>query len=253
MAETQPLRALQVIPVGGMPEVTPGTPLASAIVSACAAQGTPLEDGDIVVVTQKIVSKAENRLVSLDTIEPSDIAVRWARDWEKDARQVEVAIREARRIVRMANGVLITETRHGFICANSGVDASNSSDAGIVILLPEDPDASARGIREGLGVEAAVIISDTFGRPWREGLTNVAIGVAGIEPLLDYRGQVDASGYDLQVTVLAVADELASAAELVMGKLDRVPVAVIRGYRFTPSPAATTRPLIREASRDLFR
>lgn len=253
MAEALPLRTLQVIPVTGLPEVAPGTALAPAIVAACAAQGTPLEAGDIVVVTQKIVSKAEDRLVSLDTIEPSDIAVRWAKDWGKDARQVEVAIREARRIVRMANGVLITETRHGFICANSGVDASNSSDAGVVILLPVDPDASARDIRAGLGVEAGVVISDTFGRPWREGLTNVAIGVAGIEPLLDYRGQVDDSGYDLQVTVLAVADELASAAELVMGKLDRVPVAVIRGYRFAPSAEATTRPLIRDASRDLFR
>jgi coenzyme F420-0:L-glutamate ligase/coenzyme F420-1:gamma-L-glutamate ligase len=248
---------IRVIGIAGLPEIAAGADLPTYIAAAARAQGTPLRDGDILVVTQKIVSKAEGRTVDLATIEPSDLAARWAADWGKDPRQIEVALREARRIVRMANGVLITETRHGFVCANSGVDASNSSQTGVVILLPEDPDASARRIREAIlgshGALTGVIISDTFGRPWREGLTNVAIGVAGIEPLVDYRGQQDATGYDLQVTVLAAVDELASAAELVMGKLDRVPVAIIRGYRWRPTPEADSRPLLRDASRDLFR
>ena len=248
---------VRVLPVRGLPEVGRDADLAALIVASATAQGTPVEQGDIVVVTQKIVSKAEGRTVDLSTVDPSEFAARWASEWGKDARQVEIAIREARRIVRMANGVLITETQHGFICANSGVDASNSAQSGIVILLPEDPDGSARRIRTALrtaiSADVAVIVSDTFGRPWREGLTNVAIGVAGISPLTDYRGQQDATGYDLQVTVLAVADELASAAELVMGKLDRVPVAIIRGHAWRVDDAADSRGLIREAGRDLFR
>jgi coenzyme F420-0:L-glutamate ligase/coenzyme F420-1:gamma-L-glutamate ligase len=248
---------LSILGIAGLPEIAAGADLARLLIDAAVEQGTPLADGDVVVVTQKIVSKAEGRVVALDSVEPSDLAREWAAAWNKDARQVEVALREARRVVRMANGVLITETRHGFVCANSGVDASNAPQSGTVILLPEAPDDSARRIREGIaalaGADVALIISDTFGRPWREGLTNVAIGVAGIEPLVDYRGRADGTGYDLQVTVLAVADELAAAAELVMGKLDRVPVAVVRGYAWWPSTAASSRSLIREAGRDLFR
>lgn len=248
---------IRVIPVRGLPEVGEGADVPALVVAAAAAHETPIAGGDIIVVTQKIVSKAEGRVVDLATIVPSDFATQWAAAWGKDPRQVEIAIRESRRIVRMANGVLITETKHGFICANSGVDASNSAQSGIVILLPEDPDASARRIRTAIcaatGADVAVIISDTFGRPWREGLTNVAIGVAGISPLTDYRGQQDATGYDLQVTVLAIADELASAAELVMGKLDRVPVAIVRGYPWQVDDAADSRGLIREPGRDLFR
>jgi coenzyme F420-0:L-glutamate ligase/coenzyme F420-1:gamma-L-glutamate ligase len=220
-----------------------------------------LEDGDIVVVTHKIVSKAEGRLLDLRTVEPSALATRWAEAYGKDARQIEVVLREAKRIVRMERGILIAETEHGFVCANAGVDASNVQ-ADTVCLLPRDPDGSAAAIREGLrtatGVNVGVIISDSFGRPWRNGIVNVAIGVAGIPALADYRGQTDAAGYSLHVTVLAIADELASAAELVMHKLDARPVAVIRGYQIPIQQTGdmgqgTGKDLITDASRDLFR
>ncbi len=250
-------REIRIIGIAGLPEIARGVDLAAEIVSAVEQQGTPMQTGDILVVTQKVVSKTEGRVVALASVTPSAIAFRFAEEWGKDARQVEVALREARRIVRMANGVLITETAHGLVCANSGVDASNAAAEGLVLLLPEDPDGSARRIRDGIavraGVRPAVIVSDTFGRPWREGQTNVAIGVAGIEPVHDYRGLVDGVGYQLAVTAIAVADEIAGAAELVMRKLDRVPVAIVRGWPHEPSEAASSRSLIREASRDLFR
>ncbi|MCI0821776.1 MAG: coenzyme F420-0:L-glutamate ligase [Chloroflexi bacterium] len=246
-----------LIPIEGMPEITPGDDVGALIVAAVARQRTTLQDGDVLVVTQKVISKAEGRIVDLRTITPSARAADFARRWEKDARVVEVALAEAVRVVRMENGVLITETRHGFVCANSGVDGSNvgSASGDIVTLLPEDPDASARRIRDRVreeGAEVAVIVSDTFGRPWREGAGNVAIGVAGIEPLWDYRGQQDTDGRELHSTVIAVADELAAAAELVTNKLDRVPAAIVRGYAYTPGESGIA-PMIRERAKDLFR
>lgn len=243
--------------VGGLPEIGAGDDLGAMIARACETQGTPIADGDVVVVTQKVVSKAEGRVLDLSGVEPSAEAREFADAWDKDARAVEVVLREAVRVVRMESGVIVTETRHGFVCANSGVDASNVGRGGDwVVLLPLDPDASARRIRaalrEAAGADAAVIVSDTFGRPWREGAANVAIGAAGIEPLLDYRGRADDDGRELRATVIAVADEIAGAAELAMGKLARAPAAVVRGYAYARSESGV-RPLIREAEKDLFR
>jgi coenzyme F420-0:L-glutamate ligase/coenzyme F420-1:gamma-L-glutamate ligase len=249
--------AIQIIGVDHIPEVRPGDDLVQLIVDGMVQSNAPPLDGDVLVVTQKIVSKAEGQLVDLTTIEPSALAVQWAEQYEKDPRQVEVVLREATRIVRMERGILITETRHGFVCANAGVDASNVS-PDTVCLLPEDPDRSAKEIRQGikqeLGVNVGVIISDSFGRPWRNGIINVSIGVAGIPALADYRGQTDAAGYSLHVTVLAVADEIAAAAELVMNKLDARPVAIVRGYQFpVAAEPGTGRDLVMDSSRDLFR
>jgi coenzyme F420-0:L-glutamate ligase/coenzyme F420-1:gamma-L-glutamate ligase len=251
-----PSSELRVIGIAGIPEVHPGDDLAALILDAAARQGFEIATGDVLVVTQKIVSKAEGRLVRLSSVEPSDFARRLAADTGKDARHVEVVLDESRRIVRMDRGVLITETRHGFVCANSGVDASNTGAPDLLALLPEDPDRSAeklrRAVEERTGAAIAVVISDTFGRPWREGTDQVAIGVAGLLPLKDYAGQKDAYGYELRVTQVAVADELAGAAELVMGKLERIPVAVIRGYSYE-SGRASARDLIRDREKDLFR
>jgi coenzyme F420-0:L-glutamate ligase/coenzyme F420-1:gamma-L-glutamate ligase len=247
---------VRILGVAGMPEVAPGDDIAALILAALATQGMALQNGDVLVVTQKIVSKAEGRLVELRTVEPSELAKRFAHRWRKDARQVELVLREARRIVRMDKGVLIVETRHGFVCANAGVDASNTGRPGFVTLLPEDPDASAEGIRVEVrrraGAKVPVIIADSFGRPWREGIDQVALGVAGLVPLRDYTGERDPDGYELRVTQVALADELAAAAELVMGKLDRVPAAIVRGYA-TPSGAGSGRQLLRDAAKDLFR
>jgi coenzyme F420-0:L-glutamate ligase/coenzyme F420-1:gamma-L-glutamate ligase len=207
------------------------------------------------VLAQKIVSKAEGRVVRPEDIEPSQFAHTVAAQGHKDARYYEIVLRESRRVVRMDRGVLITETQHGLICANAGVDESNVG-GGALTLLPLDPDGSAAALRAALreraGVAVAVIISDTFGRPWREGQVNVAIGAAGLAPLADYAGQPDSYGYTLQASVLAVADELASAAELVMGKVDMVPAAIVRGYAYTPAEGGA-RALIRAPERDLFR
>jgi coenzyme F420-0:L-glutamate ligase/coenzyme F420-1:gamma-L-glutamate ligase len=246
---------LEVRGIRGIPEVRPGDDLAALIVEAADAQGTPLATGDVAVVSQKVVSKAEGRVVRLAEVTPSPFALEVGRSLKKDPRLVEVILRESRRIVRMDRGILITETHHGQVCANAGVDQSNAG-AGWVSLLPEDPDASARGLVERFralaGADVAVIVADTFGRPWREGLQNVAIGVAGMRPLRSYLGVPDVHGYVLQATVLAVADELASAAELVMGKLDGVPVALVRGYAYTPG-AGSARELLRDPALDLFR
>ncbi len=246
---------IRILPLPSLPEVSPGDDLGALIVPALKSSGLQPESGDIFVVTQKIVSKAEGRLVRLDTVEPSARAREWAETYGKDARVIEVILRQAKRVVRMERGVLIVETQHGFVCANAGVDASNVPD-GVVTLLPEDPDGSARRLREQLektfGVHLAVIISDTFGRPWREGVANVALGVAGLEPLLDYRGQPDTHGHTLQMTVVAVADELAGAAELVMGKTKRIPVAIIRGFKYSPA-AGSGQELLRRPEEDLFR
>lgn len=248
---------LRIIPIQGIGEVHADADLALLILEAMAGAGLSPAEGDILVITQKIVSKAEGRLVDPATIEPSFFAHQIAAQGKKDAQHQELVLRESRRIVKMANGVLITETHHGLVCANAGVDESNVGGGGMVTLLPVDPDASAAALRTALqsrtGVRLAVIISDTFGRPWREGQVNIAIGAAGIEPLIDYAGVADPYGYTLQASAIAVADELASAAELVMGKISRVPVALIRGYVYAPDETATARRLLRDPRFDLFR
>ena len=246
---------IKVVGVPGLPEVFEGDDIGALIVQAVRDAHLEVLDRDTFVVAQKIISKAEGRLVSLEAIEPSPRAREWAEAYDKDARLVEVVLRESKRIVRMERGVLIAETHHGFVCANAGVDASNVEE-GTALLLPEDPDASARRIQKtlekGLGVSVAMIVSDTFGRPWREGLVNVAIGVAGLAPLIDYRGHTDSHGRPLRMTVIAVADEIASAAELVMKKKDGVPVAIIRGFDYD-AREASGRELLRAPELDLFR
>ena len=250
---------IEVIGVTGMPEIKPGDPLGKMIVDAAQSQDTPLEPEDILVVTQKIVSKAEGRIVDLRTVEPSPFAVQLAEDSNKDPRLVELVLRESRSIVRMdlSRGIIITETKHGFVCANAGIDTSNVPGESIVTLLPEYPDKSAQRIRQEIkqvlgGTTVSIIISDTFGRAWREGHANFAIGVAGIEPLKDYKGTLDANGQLLKVTNIAIADELASTAELATAKSINVPVAIIRGYDYAPSNEGA-RALVRAQERDLFR
>jgi coenzyme F420-0:L-glutamate ligase/coenzyme F420-1:gamma-L-glutamate ligase len=237
-------------------ELAPGDDLYAAIERGLTASEVQLAPGDILVVTHKIVSKAEGRLVDLRTIEPSPFAQQWAARYNKDARQIEVVLREAVRIVRMERGILIAETRHGFICANAGVDASNVADAETVCLLPLDPDASARRLsatlHERLGFAAPVIITDSFGRAWRDGVVNIAIGVAGMQPLMDYRGQHDPYGYLMSASILAVADEIAAAAELAMGKVDQRPVAVVRGYGYAAGDGRGQQ-LVMPPERDMFR
>jgi coenzyme F420-0:L-glutamate ligase / coenzyme F420-1:gamma-L-glutamate ligase len=247
---------LELIALDGIPEIAPGDDLPLAIADAAAASGVALADGDVLVVTQKIVSKAEGRLVDLATVEPSALARDWAARWDKDPRQVEVVLRESASIVRMGpGGLIISRTRHGLVCANAGVDVSNVGGGELASLLPEDPDASARHIRAGLaartGASPAVIISDSFGRPWRNGIVNVAIGAAGIEGLLDLREQPDTSGRPMKATIIAVADELASAADLAGGKVEGRPVVVVRGYAWRPSEAGASA-LVMEPERDLF-
>jgi coenzyme F420-0:L-glutamate ligase/coenzyme F420-1:gamma-L-glutamate ligase len=250
---------LRIIGIDGIPEVHPGDDLHRMIGDTIEASGHALRDDDVLVVTHKVVSKAEGQLVDLNAVTPGDFAVRWAERFGKDARQVEVVLSETRRIVRMERGILIAETHHGFICANAGVDQSNVSPH-TVTLLPVDPDRSAEGIRRalaerfGLASGPGIIISDSFGRPWRNGIVNVAIGVSGMAPLADYRGMYDAAGYELSVSVMAVADELAAAAELVMNKLDARPVVLIRGYQPpTGTPDGSGADLILDPTRDLFR
>ena len=250
------LPELRIIGLPGIPIVTPGMDVATLIHQAATAASFAFQVGDILVVTQKVVSKAEGHLIVLRDITPSALAHSFAQQWGKDPRHVEVVLQQSRRIVKMDRGVLITETHHGFICANAGVDQSNIEGAEVVAVLPPDPDASARAIRQALharlGFDLAVIISDTFGRPWRDGLVNIAIGLSGMEAIKDYTGQLDAQGYELRVTALAIADELAAAAELVMNKLDNVPVAIIRGYAYPRGEGSLTQ-LVRAAERDLFR
>ena len=248
---------LSVIGIEGMPEARPGDDLAGQIIEAAQAQETPLATGDVLVVTQKIVSKAEGRVISIEGIEASPLAISITEGHRRDPRHTELILRESRRIVRMDRGVIISETYHGFNCANAGIDASNIPGDGTVALLPVDPDASARGIRNAItertGAEVAVIISDTFGRPWRSAAVNVAIGVAGINPLLSYVGQEDSHGNMMYTTVINVADELAATAELVTGKVLGVPVAIIRGYSWEPMEDASNQALIRDPDKDLFR
>jgi len=247
------VRGVEVLGIEGFPEVRPGDDLNRMISGALARD---LRAGDVLVVTHKIVSKAEGRLVDLRTVEPSALAKGYATRFGKDPRQIEVVLRESRRIVRMDRGIIISETHHGFVCANAGMDASNVPGEDTVCLLPVDPDASAARLREALaedrGIEVAVVISDSFGRAWRHGITDVAIGVAGMDPVADYRGQLDPHGYPMEASVLAVADELAAAAELVMGKTEGIPLAIVRGYSYSPT-SGSARELIMPPKRDMFR
>jgi len=251
---------IEAVAIEGLGEITPGADLPALIADALGAHTSvlPLRDDDVLVVTQKVVSKAEGAIVDLTTIEPRPVAVEFARRYDRDARQVELVLREAKRVVRMANGVVITETPHGFVCANGGIDASNvgPGTGDVVTLLPKDPDASADGIRaavrERLGHDLPVIVSDSFGRPWRFGIVDVAIGVSGLQPLDDLRGTPDADGRVMKSTVRAVADEIASIAELVFGKVGRHPVALVRGVAFRRGDGRMRDVLI-PAEMDLFR
>jgi len=248
---------LTITPLGGIPQVRPGDDLAAVLIGALEAAGLVLRTQDVLVVTQKIVSKSEGRLVRLADVEPRPEAVEWARAWDKDARQVEVVLRESVEIVRQAHGVIISRTAHGFVCANAGVDASNVGGQDVVTLLPEDPDRSAARIRERvrdmLGVDVGVVISDSFGRPWRYGITDVALGVAGFRPLDDLRGRPDTEGRTMRSTVVAVADQLASTAELASGKTSRRPVVLIRGARLPAGEGSVVGDVVMPPEVDLFR
>ena len=250
-----PPERLLIWAIPGLPEISAGAPLAELLCQKLIEHDLPIADRDVLVVAQKIISKAEGRMVELKDVSPSAYACSVAEQFGKDPRQIEVVLRQSRRIVRMDSGVIVVETHHGLVCANAGVDASNVPE-GWVSLLPEDPDASASRLRneiaEKTGKQVAVIVSDTFGRPWREGLTNVAIGVAGFRPLLDYRGQKDPQGHVLSATVIATADELAAAAELVMGKTARRPAAIIRNFPWASEDGKAAE-LIRPREKDLFR
>jgi coenzyme F420-0:L-glutamate ligase / coenzyme F420-1:gamma-L-glutamate ligase len=247
---------ISLVAVDGIPEVVPGDDLAALIATALAAGGIGLRDDDVMVVTQKVVSKAEGRVVDLASVTPRQDALAWAARWGKDARQVELVLQESAEVLRMApGGLIISRTRHGFVCANAGVDLSNVGGGELATLLPVDPDASARALRDRLGelagVRPAVIVSDSFGRPWRNGIVNVAIGCAGLEPLVDLRGVADADGRVMHSTVIAVADELASAADLAGGKVAGRPVVLVRGYEHAAGdgPAAA---LVMDRELDLF-
>ncbi|PKB79386.1 MAG: coenzyme F420-0:L-glutamate ligase [SAR202 cluster bacterium Io17-Chloro-G9] len=248
---------VRVIAIEGLPEIQPDDDLGGMLADACQSQGTPLESGDVLVVTQKVVSKAEGRVVSLEGIEPSVLALQVSEGHRRDPRHTELILRESRRIVRMDRGNIISETHHGFNCANAGIDASNIPGSDTVCLLPVDSDASARlimqTVKDRTGADIAVIVSDTFGRPWRNAAANVAIGVAGMDPLLSYVGQEDAHGNMMYTTVIAVADELAATSELVTGKVLGVPAAIIRGYAYEPMEDASIQALVRDPDKDLFR
>lgn len=247
---------IEIIGVPHIPEIHQGDDLPRLILAGCASGGIRLAEDDVLIVTQKIVSKAEGRMVDLNDVMPSQFAQDYAQKWGKDPRQIEVVLRESARIVRMDKGVIICETRHGFVCANAGVDASNVPGGHLVTLLPVDSDASALVIRESIraetGVDVPVIVSDSFGRPWRQGIINIAVGVSGLAPLRDFRGEDDPYGYRMHATIISVADELASAAELVMGKVDACPVALVRGYPFVRAEGSS-RELVIDPARDMFR
>jgi coenzyme F420-0:L-glutamate ligase/coenzyme F420-1:gamma-L-glutamate ligase len=250
--------SVELLAPDGIPEIRPGDDLGAIIAGTLGDGDIGLQEGDVLVVTQKVVSKAEGRIVDLATITPSPAAREFAERWGKDPRQVELVLRESTEVVRMAEGgLIISRTPQGFVCANAGVDMSNVGDGEVATLLPIDPDASARRLAmqlgELMGVRPAVVVSDSFGRPWRNGIVNVAIGVAGLEPLLDLRGMPDAQGRVMHSTVIAVADELASAAELAGGKTDQRPVVVVRGYtteRVANGPGAAA--LVMDRAHDLF-
>jgi coenzyme F420-0:L-glutamate ligase/coenzyme F420-1:gamma-L-glutamate ligase len=240
---------LEILPIEHVPEIRPGMNLGKCLLDAIGESQLELQTADVVAVTQKVVSKAEGRLVDLSTIEPSPESRALGRRMSKDPRLIEVIVRESRRIVRMRGEVLICETAHGFICANAGVDQSNVDAADTVTLLPKDPDRSARELATVLG--CGIIITDTFGRVWREGLVDFAIGIARVPPFIDLRGQVDSYGHSLRVTVLAAADALAASAGLAMGKAARTPAAIIRGFNWTATESSAAS-LLRSPDKDLF-
>lgn len=256
MTRTSEPRQLRILPIPFADEICPGDSLMQKLLTALRSARISLRPGDILVVKHKIVSKAEEQLVDLKSIRPSASSLAWARRYNLDARVVELALAESKRVVRRKHGVLITETHSGFVCANSALDVSNVDGGHHALLLPKNPDRSAarlhREIKKHLGLSIPVIITDSFGRPWREGLTEVAIGVAGMMTLRDYRGARDPHGYKLRASVEAVADELACAAGLVCGKLARTPACVVRGFLYQPGKGSA-RDLIRPAARDLFR
>jgi len=247
---------IRLIPVTLADEIRTGDSVADKLLQSLAEQDLVFEPGDILVVKHKVISKAEGRLVDLATIKPSTASSAWAKKYNLDARVIELALRESRAVIRRRNGVLITETQHGFICANSGVDVSNVDGGRHALLLPADPDRSARAlhreIKKRTALNIPVLITDTFGRPWREGLVDFCIGIAGMKALRDDRGHRDPTGYKLQASLEAIADELAGAAGLVCGKLNRTPACIIRGFRYEPAPGRT-RDLLRPAASDLFR
>lgn len=247
---------VSLIPIDGLPEITPGDDLARLVIRALGASGRGFESGDVLALAQKIVSKSEGRIRRLADVAPGPEALRMAAQSGKDARQLQVVLDETVRIVRWQRGVLIVETRHGLVCANAGVDHSNAGAPDTVILLPVDPDASAQRIRDDIraqsGVDVPVVITDTFGRAWREGHLNVAIGISGLPALRRYMGEFDPDGYELRVTEIAVADEIAAASELVMGKLDRRPAAIVRGLPL-PGGSETARVYVRPHDKDMFR
>jgi coenzyme F420-0:L-glutamate ligase/coenzyme F420-1:gamma-L-glutamate ligase len=250
------LRNIQLIPIPLEDEIVAGNNIAGKLVQSLRENRLRLRTGDILVVKHKIVSKAEGRSVDLAAIEPSAESLAWAAQYDLDPRVVELALKESRAVIRRKNGVLITETLHGFLCANSGIDVSNVDGGKHAVLLPKDPDRSAAKLRRSIkllsGVSIAVIITDSFGRPWREGLTEFAIGIAGIKPLRDDRGRRDPHGYTLKASVEAVADELACAAGLVCGKLNRTPACLVRGFAHEPG-TGSVRDMLRPESTDLFR
>jgi coenzyme F420-0:L-glutamate ligase/coenzyme F420-1:gamma-L-glutamate ligase len=242
---------IEIVPLEKLPEVRPGDDLGRLVRDAAAAEGQIVDATVLLAVAQKVVSKTEGCVVDLREIQPSPLARSWAEQWGKDARLIELVLSQSRRIVKMDRGVLIAETVHGFVCANAGVDQSNTTDDHFATILPPDPDASACRLLTATGC-GAVIITDTFGRPWREGLVDVAIGVAGFEPLDDHRGRVDRRGRPLASTIIAVADQLAAAAGLLMRKAEGCPVVLIRGFEFTRAQGGA-RSLIRPPEMDLFR
>jgi coenzyme F420-0:L-glutamate ligase / coenzyme F420-1:gamma-L-glutamate ligase len=247
---------IRLIPIPFAGEITPGASIADLLIKAMRRHRLRFEPGDILVVKHKIVSKSEGLLVDLNTIEPSGDSVAWAKQYDLDARVIELALRESRAVIRRKNGVLITETHHGFLCANSGIDVSNVDGGHHALLLPANPDRSAANLRRAMkkltGVSVPVIITDSFGRPWREGLTDFAIGIAGMKPLRDDRGRRDSHGYKLKASVEAVADELACAAGLACGKLNRAPACIVRGFRYELGLGGV-KDLLRRPENDLFR
>ncbi len=250
------MKRLELFGVESLGEISAGASLGQLIAEACSRQGIELADDDVLVVAQKIVSKAEGRVVRLDGVQVSERAKQLGRELEKDAALVEMILGESRKVIRSGGRALIVETHHGFVCANAGVDQSNVG-LGVVALLPQDPDRSARAIRDEIRVrtkkDVAVIISDSFGRAWRVGTVDVAVGIAGMKAIKDERGSKDRHGYELKAAVAAVADEIAAAAELVMGKRDGVPVVVVRGYQIEKREDGSVQELLRPAAEDLFR
>jgi coenzyme F420-0:L-glutamate ligase/coenzyme F420-1:gamma-L-glutamate ligase len=250
------LNNISIIPLSGLPEIKPGDNLVRMVIDAASDLDIRIQDNDILVFAQKIVSKSEGQIVRIKDISPSPFSIAVSKLLDKDPRFVEIILRESQRIVKMDRGRLIVENTKGIICANAGVDMSNVNGGEEVTLLPADPDESAKGLAEGfrdeLGLDVAVIITDTVGRPWREGLVQIAIGCYSINPLKDYRGKEDSMGYDLHATILAVADEISGAAGLVMGKTEGVPVVVVRGYDYEKN-AEGAKKLLRSPDNDLFR